>query len=183
MGTLVGVFYEEIGDSGIDKFIMSLNALKPIELHPIYHVDPEEELLITFEDDDPIEKTRTFALAKISNAKGNEGTPHFIDTDTPDLSLKELVDSITRKCDENVSKRNNETLHPKDILLLESTSNMYETRCSVSNIDFNSNKYDRSDIEKSCARNDKQDINLRNYIYEFVLDEIRCFEGKNSFKK
>ena len=60
---------------------------------------------------------------------------------------------------------------------------MYETRCSVSSIDFNSNKYDRSDIEKSCARNDKQDINLRNYTYEFVLDEIRCFEGKNSFKK
>ena len=109
MGTLVDVFYEEIGDSGFGNFIMSLNAAKPIELQPMYHVDPEEELLITFKDDYPIEKTPTLALAKISNAKGSEGTPHFIDTDTdtPNLSLNQLEGSITRKYDENVCKRNN----------------------------------------------------------------------------
>ena len=51
-------------------------------------------------------------------------------------------------------------------------------RWSQVSIDFNSNKYDRSDLEKSCARNDKQDINLRNDIYEFVLDEIRFLREK-----
>ena len=30
---------------------MSLNAARHNEIHPIYHVDPEEELVITFEDD------------------------------------------------------------------------------------------------------------------------------------
>ena len=70
-----------------------------------------------------------YALAKISNAKGNRGTPHFIDTDTdtPNLSLNELEESITRKYNENVSKRNNETLYPKDILSLESSNNIYDT--------------------------------------------------------
>ena len=103
------VFYEEIGDSGIDKFIMSLNTAKPIDLQSMYHVDPEEVLVITFEDDCLIEKTPTLALAKILNAKGNDGTPHFIDTDTdtPNLSLNQLQESFTRKYDENVSKRNN----------------------------------------------------------------------------
>ena len=45
------VFYEEIADSEIDKLIMSFNAAKHSEIQPIYHIDPEEELLITFEDD------------------------------------------------------------------------------------------------------------------------------------
>ena len=30
---------------------MSLNAARHNEIYPIYHGDPEEELLITFEDD------------------------------------------------------------------------------------------------------------------------------------
>ena len=45
---MADVFYEEIFDSEI---IMSLNAAKRNEIQPIYHGDPEEELLITFEDD------------------------------------------------------------------------------------------------------------------------------------
>ena len=123
-----------------------------------------------------------YALAKISNAKGNKGTPYFIDTDTdtPNLSLNELEESITRKCNENVSKRNNETLYPKDILSLESSNNIYDTIqtspwCSVSSIDINSNKYDRSDIDKSYAQNDKQDINLRNDIYLKILTDIEWY--------
>ena len=48
---MTDVFYEGIADSKIDKFIMSLNAAGHNEIYPIYHGDPEEELLITFEDD------------------------------------------------------------------------------------------------------------------------------------
>ena len=55
-------------------------------------------------------------------------------------------------------------------------------RCSVSSIDFNSNKYGRSDIEKSCAQSNKKDKRLKNDIYEFLLDKIRIFEGRNNFK-
>ena len=64
------VFYEEIADSEIDKLIMSFNAEKHSEIQPIYHIDPEEELLITFEDDSK-EEIPTYAIAKISTAKGN----------------------------------------------------------------------------------------------------------------
>ena len=99
---MADVFYEEIADSKIDKFIMSLTAAKRNEIHPIYHVDPEEELLITFEDDNLIqEEIPTPAIAKISTVKGSEGTPHFIDTATntpnftPNLSLNELEEFIT----------------------------------------------------------------------------------------
>ena len=45
------------------------------------------------------------------------------------------------------------------------------------------NKYRRSDIEKSCAQSNKQNKNLRNDTYEFLLDKVRFFEGRNSFKK
>ena len=96
----------------------------------IYNVDPEEELLITFEDDNLIqEEIPTAATAKISTVKGNEGTPHCINTDTntPNLSLNELEEFITRKYNENVSKRNYETLHSKDIPPLESSNNIYGT--------------------------------------------------------
>ena len=69
------------------------------------------------------------AIAMISTAKGNEGTLHFIgtDTNTPNftlnLSLNELKEFIiTRKYNENVSKRNYETLYPKGIPPLESSS-------------------------------------------------------------
>ena len=55
-------------------------------------------------------------------------------------------------------------------------------RCSVSSIDFNSNKYGRSDIEKLCAQSNKKDKRLKNDIYEFLLDKIRIFEGRNNFK-
>ena len=55
--------------------------------------------------------------------------PHFIDTDTntpnftPNLSLNELEGFIiTRKYNENVSKRNYETLYPKGIPPLESSN-------------------------------------------------------------
>ena len=165
-------FYEEIADSKIDKFIMSLNAARHNEIHPIYHVDPEEELLITFEDDNLIqEEIPTPAIAKISTAKGNEGTPHFIDTDTntPNfnarLSLNELEEFIiTRKYNENVSKRNYETLHPKAIPPLESSNNIYgifptSLRCSASSIDFHGDKYD-------CSNNN-QDKNLRMIFMNF----------------
>ena len=166
---------------------MSLNAVRHNEIHPVYHVDPEEELLITFEDDNVIqEEIPKPAIAKISTTKGNEGTPHFIDTDTniPNLSLNELEEFITRKYNENVSKRNYETFPPKDILpLVESSNNIYGTfptspRCSTSSIDFHSSKYDCSGIEKSCAQNNKQDKNLRNGIYKFLLDEIRFLREK-----
>ena len=70
MEILVDVFYEEIADSEIDKLIMSFNAAKHSEIQPIYHIDPEEELLITFEDDSK-EEIPTSAIAKISTAKGN----------------------------------------------------------------------------------------------------------------
>ena len=53
---MADLFFEEIADSKIDKFIMSLNAARHNEIHPIYHVDPEEELLITFEDDNLIQE-------------------------------------------------------------------------------------------------------------------------------
>ena len=36
------VFYGDIADSEVDKFIMSLNAAKHSEIHPIWHVDPED---------------------------------------------------------------------------------------------------------------------------------------------
>ena len=49
--------------------------------------------------------------------------------------------------------------------------------CSSS--DFNSNKRERSEIEDSCAQNNKQDIYLKNEIYEFSLDEIMNFYWKN----
>ena len=56
--------------------------MKHNEIRPIYHADPEEEFLITFEDDNLIqEEIPTPAIAKISTATGNEGTPQFIDTD------------------------------------------------------------------------------------------------------
>ena len=45
--------------------------------------------------------------------------------------------------------------------------------------DFNNKKRDRSDIEDSCAQNKKQDIYLKNEIYEFSLDEIMNFYWKN----
>ena len=35
---------------------MSLNAARHNEIHPINHVDPEEELLIPFEDDNLIQE-------------------------------------------------------------------------------------------------------------------------------
>ena len=54
---------------------MPFNVAKHSEIHPIYYVDPEKVLLITFEDDDPKEETPTPAIAKISTAKGNQGTP------------------------------------------------------------------------------------------------------------
>ena len=117
---IADVFYEEIPDSEIDKFIMSLDKVKHSEIHTIYHVDPEEELLITFEDDNLIqEEIPKPAIKKIPTGKVNEGTGHFIetDTDTPNLILNEL--EVTGKYNEKVSKRNNETLHPKDILPLE----------------------------------------------------------------
>ena len=115
---IVDVFYGEISDSEIDKFIMSLNAAKHNEIHPIYHVDLEEELLITFEDDNLIqEEIRTPAIAKILTTKGKEDRLHFIDTDidTPGLSLNQSEESLTRKYNENIFKRNNGTLHLKDI--------------------------------------------------------------------
>ena len=94
---------------------------------------------------------------------------------------------VTRKYDENVSKRDYEAHHPKDIPPLESSSSRYVTfstspRCSVSNIDFYINKYDCSEIEKSSAQNNKQYKILRNGIYEFLLDEIHFFK-EESFKK
>ena len=49
---------------------MSFNAAKHSEIQPIYYIDPEEELLITFEDDSK-EEIPTSAIAKISTAKGN----------------------------------------------------------------------------------------------------------------
>ena len=64
------VFYEEIADSEIGKLIMSFNTAKHSEIQPIYHVDPEEELLMTLEDD-PMEEIPTSAIAKTSTAKGN----------------------------------------------------------------------------------------------------------------
>ena len=36
---------------------------------------------------------------------------HFNDTDRPSVSLNELEEFITRIYNENISKRNNETLH------------------------------------------------------------------------
>ena len=47
---MVDVFYEEITDSEIDKFIILLNPAKLNEIHSMYHVDPEDELSITFKD-------------------------------------------------------------------------------------------------------------------------------------
>ena len=65
----------------------------------------------------------------MSGTKGNESPPHFINTDTdiPNLDLNELEEFITRKYNENVSKMNSETLHPKHILPLESSNNIYDT--------------------------------------------------------
>ena len=122
------------------------------------------------------------AIAMISTAKGNEGMPYFIgtDTNTPNfilnLSLNELEEFIiTRKYNENVSKRNYETLYPKDIPPLESSNNIYGTfptslRCSASSIDFHGDKYD-------CSNN-KQDKKFKNDICEFLLDEIRFLRGE-----
>lgn len=93
---------------------MSLNVAKHNEIHPIYLVALDEE----DEDDNLIqEEIRTPAIAKISTAKGKESTLHFIDTDidTPGLSLNQSEESLTRKYDENIFKRNNGTLHLKDI--------------------------------------------------------------------
>ena len=126
----------------------------------MYYLDPEEELLITCEDNNLIqEEIPTPAIAKISTAKGNEGTPHFINTDTntPNFtpSLNELEEFIiTRKYNKNVSERNYETLHPKDIPPLESSNNIYgpfptSLPCSASSVDFYGEKCD-------CSNN-KQD--------------------------
>ena len=52
------------------KLIMSFNTEKHSEIQPIYHVDPEEELLMTFKDDS-MEEIPTSAIAKTSTAKGN----------------------------------------------------------------------------------------------------------------
>ena len=49
---------------------MSFNTEKHSEIQPIYHVDPEEELLMTFKDDS-MEEIPTSAIAKTSTAKGN----------------------------------------------------------------------------------------------------------------
>ena len=82
---------------------------------------------------------------------------------------------ITRKHNENVSKRNYGTLHPKDIPPLESSNNIYDTfptslRCSASSTDSHGDKYD-------CSNN-KQDKKFKNDIYEFLLDEIRLSRGE-----
>ena len=124
---MADVFYEEIADWKIDKFIISLNETRQNEIHPIYHVDSEEELSITFEDDNLIqEEIPTPEIWNTSTTKRSEGTPHFIDTDTntPNLSLNELEKFIIRKYNENVFKRNYEILHPKDISPFESSNNM-----------------------------------------------------------
>ena len=63
------VFCKEIADSE-NKLIMSFNTAKHSEIQTIYHVDPEEELLMTFEDDS-MEEIPTSAIAKTSTAKGN----------------------------------------------------------------------------------------------------------------
>ena len=72
MGILVDVFCKEIADSEnkLLKLIMSFNTAKHSEIQTIYHVDPEEELLMTFEDDS-MEEIPTSAIAKTSTAKGN----------------------------------------------------------------------------------------------------------------
>ena len=70
MEILVDVFYKEIAGCEIDKLIMSFNAAKHSETQPVYHVDPEEEFLMTFEDDSK-EEIPTSAIAKISTSKGN----------------------------------------------------------------------------------------------------------------
>ena len=174
---IADVFYEKIADSEIDKFIISLDNVKYSETHTIYHVAPEEELWITFVDDNLMQEEMSKpTIEKIPTGKGNEDTAHFIDTDTgtPNVSFNER--EVTRKYNENVSERNNETFHPKDILPLVSSNNIYgrcptSPRCFASSIDFNSNKYGRSNRGKSCAQNNKQDINLRNDIYKFLLNE------------
>ena len=54
----------------IQKLISLLCHLTHNEIHPVYHADPEEELLITFEDDNLIqEEIPTPAITKISKLK------------------------------------------------------------------------------------------------------------------
>ena len=118
------------------------------------------------------EEISTPTIAKISTAKGNEDTPHFIDTDTntPNLSPNELEEFITRKYNENVSRRNHETFHPKDIPTLESSSNIYRIFQLLRDVLPQALIFIETNTTVATISKIKT---LRNDIYEFLLDEIR----------